>query len=201
MRRIFTLLCCLVILLLTGCAFNQSYTKVDLSDIEQMNIGAEMPNLLYGDENIAIMQGTFGLLVYSLDDSMVTDRISYDQLEKLDIFMLVAGVSKDGEKIYIGNVDDWISEPHFMYEYNIKSRKMKTLTQQNVDVFNPTSVAPGYSEQYDKYFDLHYLISETIVKLEDSFMYLRADTDWRMKSLQLVICQYKDASNEIKNIF
>ena len=54
---------------------------VDMSDIEQMNIGAEMPRLLYADNNIVVMEGAFGVVVYNMQDSIVTNRISYEQIE------------------------------------------------------------------------------------------------------------------------
>lgn len=176
--------------------------EVNLSDIEQMNIGTEMPRLLYGNDSLAIMHGTFGLLVYNLNDSMVTGRISYDQLRALGISWAYAGVSQDGKTIYIGNHDK-NSELRFTHQYDIKSNTIKEFSQQDVDVFKPIQIspAPGYSEQYDKYFDFHYLINDTIVEIDNSFMYLRADTDWSMKSLQLVICQYADGSSKILNVF
>jgi len=174
---------------------------VDLSDIEQMNIGSEMPQLLYADKNSAVMQGTFGLVVFNINDSVVTNRISYKQLKSYDISMLYAAVSQDGTTIYIGN-DDLNSGRNFTHKYNIKSRAMKKILQQPIDVFTSIQIkTPGYNEEYDEYFDFQYLINNTIVELDNSFIYLRATSDWRMKSLQLVICQYADGASEIYNVF
>ena len=78
---------------------------VDLSDIEEMNIGAEMPRLLYADNNIVVMEGTFGVVVYNMQDSIVTNRISYEHIKSYGISMMLASVSQDGTTIFIGNDD------------------------------------------------------------------------------------------------
>ncbi len=174
---------------------------VDLSDIEQMNIGSEMPQLLYADKNSAVLQGTFGLVVFNINDSIVTNRISYKQLKSYGISMLYAVVSQDATTIYVGN-DDMNGGLNFTHKYNIKSRAMKKILQQPINVVTPTRIkTPGYNEEYDEYFDFQYLINNTIVELDDSFIYLRATSDWSMKSLQLVICQYADGTSEIYNVF
>ncbi|WP_025028527.1 hypothetical protein [Caldalkalibacillus mannanilyticus] len=178
-----------------------SELAVDLSDIEQMNIGSEMPRLLYADKNVAVMQGTFGLVVFNINDSIVTNRISFEHLESYDISMLYAAVSQDGTTIYIGN-DDMNGGLKFTHKYNIKTREMQIILQEPINVFNPTRIkTPGYNEEYDKYFYFQYLISDTIVELGNSFIYLRANLDWSMKSLQLIICQYEDGTSEIYDVF
>lgn len=174
---------------------------VDLSDIEQMNIGAEMPRLLYGDNEEVIMQGTFGLLVYSIKDSSVTNRIPYDQIAQLGVSVLNASVSHDGKIIYIGNMDFTSSQLSILYQYEIKSNAIEKVSQLPANVFTPIDISAGYDEQYDKYFDFHYLINNTIIEVDDSFMYLRANTDWSMKSLQLVICQYADGVSTVYDVF
>lgn len=174
---------------------------VDFADIEQMNIGAEMPKLLYADNNLAVMQGTFGLVVYNISDSIVTNRVSYKQLKSYGISMLVAALSQDGTTIYIGN-EDMSNGRNFTHQYNIRTKVIKEISQQPVNVFTPFRIkTPGYNEQYDKYFDFQFLINDTIVELDSSFMYLRAKLDWSMKSLQIVICKYADGESKIYNVF
>lgn len=174
----------------------------DFSDIEQMNIGAEMPTLLYANNNLAVMQGTFGLVVYNISDSKVTNRVSYKQLKSYGISMLVAALSQDGTTIYIGNEEFMSNVRKFTHQYNIRTKVIKKISQQPVNVFTPIRIkTPGYNEQYDKYFDFHYLTNDSIVELDNSFMYLRAKPDWSMKSLQIVICKYADGESKIYNVF
>ena len=174
-----------------------------MSDIEQMNIGAEMPRLLYADNNIAVMQGTFGVVVYNMQDSIVTNRISYEHIKSYGISMMLASVSQDGTTIFIGNDDMSMSSNEFIYthQYNISTRVIKKTTQQPSSLFRPKTIEPpGYHEQYDKYFDLQYLTSHKIVELDNSFIYLRS-SDWNMKNLQIVICQYEDGESKVFDVF
>lgn len=174
--------------------------SVDLSDIAHMNIGSEMPRLLYANSDIAVIQGTFGVIVYNMKDSIVTNRISYELMKSYDISMMLASVSQDGKTIYIGN-DDMSNEFIYTHQYDISSKVIKKITQQPSGIFIPTNIeSPGYNEQYDKYFDLQYLTSNIIVELDNSFIYLRS-LDWNMKNLQIVICQYEDGESKVLDVF
>ncbi|NLO09499.1 MAG: hypothetical protein GX129_06465 [Clostridiales bacterium] len=174
---------------------------VDLSDINSMNIGSEMPRILYADKETAVMQGTFGVIVFNIEGSIITNRISYEDLKKYDVSMLNAAVSKDGSIIYIGN-DDMNGGFSLTHKYNIRTGTIKRLKQKPDNLITPIVIeSPGDNDEYDKYFDLRYLISNTIVELDDSFVYIQAKSDWSMKSLQLVICQYSDGSSEVYDIF
>lgn len=172
---------------------------VDLSDIEQMNIGAEMPRLLYADNNIAVMQGTFGVVVYNMQDSMVTNRISYEQMESQGVPSMLASVSQDGRTIFMGN-DNISSEAEFKFthEYNISTRMLKETTQQPSNLYRPKSIdQPGYHEQYD---NLQYGTSHNIVELDNSFIFLRSSY-WEMKYLQIVNCPYDDGESKVFDVF
>jgi hypothetical protein len=173
---------------------------VDISDIEKMNIGADMPRLLYADNNIAVMQGTFGVVVYNMQDSIVTNRISYEQIKSYGITMMLASVSQDGTTIFIGNDDMSMSSNEFIYthQYDISTRVIKKTTQQPSNLYRPKTIeAPGYHEQYD---DLQYGTSHTIVELDDSFIYLRSSY-WEMKYLQIVNCPYEDGESKVFDVF
>ena len=171
---------------------------VDLSDIEQMNIGAEMPRLLYADNEIVVMQGTFGVIVYNMQDSIVTNRISYEQMESYGISMMLSSVSHDGKTIFIGNDDMSSNEYTFTYQYDISTRIIQKTLQQPSNLFSPKTIEqPGYHEQYD---DLQYGTSHNIVDLGMSFIYLRS-AKWEMKDLQIVNCPYKDGEIKVFDVF
>ncbi|MCT8138375.1 hypothetical protein H1D32_11800 [Anaerobacillus sp. CMMVII] len=176
--------------------------SVDLFDIAEMNIGAEMPRLLYADDKIAVIDGTFGVIVYNMHDSMVTNRISSEHMKSYDISMMVASVSQDGTTIYIGNDDmSFTNDIPFTHQYNVSSRVIKEINEQPSDMFTPKTIEqPGYNEQYDKYFDLQYLTSDKIVELNNSFIYLRS-SDWNMKNLQIAICHYEDGESKVFDVF
>lgn len=188
---------------LTGCLNNASEElSVDLSDIPHMNIGPEMPRLLYADDNIAVIQGTFGVIVYNMQNSLVTNRMSYEHLKSYDISMLLASVSQDGTTIYIGNDDmSFSNEILYTHQYDISSRVIKETKVQPSGLFMPKTIkSPGYNEQYDKYFDLQYITSDKIVEYDNSFLYLRS-LDWNIKNLQIVFCNYEDGESKVFDVF
>lgn len=175
---------------------------VELSDIAHMNIGSEMPRLLYADDYITVIQGTFGVIVYNMQDSTVSNRISYEHMKSYDISMIVAAVSQDGKTIYIGNDDmSFADEIPFTYQYYIESRVIEGITEQPSDVFIPNSMEQlGHNEQYEKDLDLEYLMSDQMVELEDSFIFLRS-IDWNMKNLQIVSFPYDDGKSIVIDVF
>ncbi|MBS4218421.1 hypothetical protein KHA96_08870 [Bacillus sp. FJAT-49711] len=159
-----------------------------------------MPRLLYADNIIAVMQGTFGVVVYNMQDSIVTNRISYEQIKSHGIPMMLASVSQDGTTIFIGN-DDMFNEFIYTHQYNINTKVIKETTLQPSSLYSPITIeAPGYNEQYDKYFDLQYLTGNNIVEMDNSFIYLRSP-DWNMKNLHIVICQYEDGESKVFDVF
>ncbi|MHA7967522.1 M56 family metallopeptidase [Paenibacillus sp. CAU 1782] len=182
---------------------------VDLSDIEDMNIGAEMPWLLYGDGGKAIMQGTFGLLVYNLDDREIQSRISYEELEDqgIGIPFLNAAVADDGSTVYLGSDDPsagFVSE--FTHVLDVKSSRIRTFSGQPKPLFPTESLFASEGQKYDaysaKYPDFQTkLIGTLIVEHGDSFFFLRADSDWSMKSLELVRRSHTDNPDQIYRIF
>lgn len=173
---------------------------MDLSDIEQMNIGTEMPRLLYADNEIVVIEGTFGVIVYNMKNSIVTNRISYEQMKTYGISRMLSAVSQDGTTIFIGKDDMSMSsnEFAFTYQYDISTRNIQKTIQQPSNLFSAKTIEqPGYHEQYD---DLQYGTSHNIVELGNSFIYLRSTT-WEMKDLQIVNCPYKDGEIKVFDAF
>ena len=190
------------LLLLFGCSSNieGEGLAVDLSDIEQMNIGAEMPRLLYADNNIVVMQGTFGVVVFDMKDLVVTNRISYEQIKSYGITMMLAAVSSDGTTIFIGNDNPPMSSNEYIYthQYDIGTRLIKETAQQPSNLYSPKTIEqPGYHEQYD---NLEYGTSHNVVELDHSFIYLRSSS-WEMKDLQIVNCPYENGESKVVDVF
>lgn len=166
---------------------------IDLSDIETMNIGAEMPKLIYSDSDTAVMHGTFGLLAVDLNTEKIIGRISYDEMSQNDISMPDVSVSKDGKRIFITDMDTGK-----IYKCSIQSGKISAVSEIDDKLFSTTEVNL-YDKQYREYFDFNYLVGESIIQNSDSYLYLRAAADWSMKSLQLVECN-SETKSEIRVI-
>ena len=168
--------------------------EFNLSDIETMNIGAEMPYLIYGDDNKIIFSGTCGIVVYDLTKLQISDRLSWDSLNELGIDFINAQVSADGNIIYIGDTE----KREILYEYILMDRVLLKCYEQPTRLFSYT---PFDYDKYNDFLDFKKLNGEWIVERKHDFLFLQADTDWSMKSLQLVICDYDTKQKNVINLF
>lgn len=167
------------------------YTEVDLSDIPTMNIGAEMPLLLYADDDISVMNGTFGLLVYNQQAGKAVRRISYAQLEQLGITHLNAAVSADGKTVYLGNDDMNAAQQTYTYAFTVADGTVKPCSETG-ELFDGLKPCSDYGEGLSAGLThssmntstqhLGYLAAQN----NGVVYYLLADADWSMESLRLV---------------
>lgn len=155
-----------------------------------MNIGAEMPEILYGDDEKIIMHGTFGILTYNYKEEKVTQRVNYDAFGDLTNSMLGYRASKDGKRIFILLFDEQKN-----YEYNLASGKL-TVFDEDVDEegFSESVFTADENNQFIKNFGGSYLNSNTYLKKDNSILFLKAEANWQMKTLQLV--EYDMNSNK-----
>ncbi len=174
--------------------------EINLSDIDSMNIGAEMPKMLYCENSTLMMSGTFGLIVYDLDERKVTDRLNYGLLSKLGIEHLYCTVSSDGSRVYLGNNDLSFSDkassvPLFTYYVNSGALyAYKNELSADEKLYN------GITESFSIGDTEDYLFSSGRRHGKDGGCYLRAKADWSMKSLQAVVYD-SEGKTEIIDIF
>lgn len=175
---------------------------IDLSDIETMNIGAELPKLLYADEEKVIIKGTCGIVVYEFNEKCITNRLSDEQLKQRGIFNAIAFASMDGQRVYIVDSEDIMHSALgeiSLYKYNLAFNSLTQRKGMVEDVFPRQQF--GFSEEDKQYIDNSKLTSSLSVNRDNDFIFLQADTDWSMSSLQIVICGYDTGEKEIIDIF
>ena len=197
LKKIF---CAAVLLFLIGAGATACSSSnpepVDLSDIDEMNIGSEMPLLVYGDSDTIILYGACGMIIYDTGSRTVTDRVLIQEMTDQRIRMPDLGASLDGKSIYIGNLGE-----SYQYRYDVSKHSMEKYDGKDVDIFKTISVVAGYEETYDSYFDLKYLIGGNIIVDDERVIHLRAKTDWSMKSLQIVITDRKTNQESVYDVF
>lgn len=178
------------------CKKDSSFTPficVDLSDIENMNIGAELPRFIYADDDKALLTGSFGIIEYDFIKEKVSCRISYDDMEYFDIELPQVIGSADGKNVYITDADG-----DKMYKCNIRNQNLEVAGTLDAELFSPKIVNTN-DESNANDFDFNYLVSDTLIDKGETYLYIRANTDWSMRSLQLVECDSKSKA-EIKVI-
>ena len=149
-------------------------------------------------EKVYIADSQFGFVIYDMAQKKVVDRCTYDEMNGIckDVGVLEAMATNDGKHIYFGERLVGLS-----WEYNTKSQKYKSLGKLSKDIYIPTAIAAGYNSDYDQYFDLNYDISDTIGVLDDSFVYLRLDSEGKLENLQLVRCYNDKDKQDIMDVF
>lgn len=191
---------CAVILIVTLTGKTAKHDKnLNLSDISSMTRDTDMPMIIYADkEKVYIADSQFGFVIYDMTQKKVVDRCTYDEMNGIckDVGVLEAMATNDGKHIYFGERLVGLS-----WEYNTKSQKYKSLGKLSKDIYIPTAIAAGYNSEYDQYFDLNYDISDTIGVLDDSFVYLRLDSEGKLENLQLVRCYNDKDKQDIMDVF
>lgn len=177
--------------------FPKKETKSDFSttDIVDMNIGAEMPQLLYADDEEIVLFGTCGVIVYSAHEEKILTRISFGDFRKMNIDSPTCKVSADGKTLYI------LENNTSRYKYIISSDTLQSCTKIKEDLFYVETVYLPSDERLKDYVDYSFLLGENIVETNKHLIYLRANSDWSMKSLQIVF--HNIGTHEIKayNVF
>lgn len=176
-------------------------TKLDLSDIKTLNIGSEMPQIIYADKDRAILQGSFGMIAYDFTTSSVTDRISYDDTRDISPNNMQINVSQDGKIAYISFID--ISNGKYDDEYielNLNNHKTKESKGKLPDnLYEPIGVSVDISSdsEYAQFISQNYLYGYNYQYNDNSdIIFTRAETNWMVKSLEIV--KYNLTTNEYK---
>ncbi len=173
-------------------------SSIDLSDIQDLNIGAEMPEILYGDDEKIIMQGTFGILTYNYKKEKITQRILFEDIGEITSRFCGYRGAKDGKRIFIMLFDEQKN-----YEYNLSSGKLNIFAG---DIEDEAFIVPKFTDEENKQLTQAigdtYLTSLFYLKKDSSILFLKADSNWQMKTLQLI--EYDMSSNkelEVIDIF
>ncbi|MBR6657676.1 MAG: hypothetical protein IKL18_05860 [Oscillospiraceae bacterium] len=185
--------------------------ELDFSDIKNMNIGAEMPKVIYADEKKAIFFGCFGIIVYDLENRLITDRISeeFGEIAENGIYY-ECDASADGRFIYVSYLDFSFEENYdgYYHVYDTKNGRFKNqhLNYDDVEIFEDKYVSLFSCDENEKYYPylddvvLGHGMSETIAETECGFVALRSDT-WNAKDLQVAVCYYETEKVEIFDLF
>lgn len=183
----------IISVLFISCSAGRETESVDLSDIEDMNIGAEMPEIIYADNDDMILSGTFGIIRFNINEEKVTQRITFDNFDELRNDMLDYSVSKDGKKIFITLI-----EQEKYYEYKLKSGKLKPVNRIEDDLFTVLPLSMDYQIRISENTGGGYLMSNTYAEKDDSIIFLRAEDNWQMKTLQFV--EYDIVDNKERKV-
>lgn len=173
----------------------QKENSIDLSDIQDMNIGTDVPEILYGDDEKIIMHGTFGILTYNYKEEKITRRVHFEDIGEITSRFCGYRGAKDGKRIFILLFDEEKN-----YEYNLASGKLNIFAGDiENEVFNVPKFTDDENKQLAEALGGTYLTGNTYLKKDSTVLFLKAEANWQMRTLQLV--EYDMSSNkEVKTI-
>lgn len=152
-----------------------------------VNIGAEMPQIVYMNHDIVAFYGTCGLIVYDYQNKTLQNRISQAFLSRLGFNLRYAVTDADNGKIFILSREDLEDDAHPI-EFDIESNMIRRIDEL------PFIENYGNKEETDnntrvKYVKQGYLISHYCYSYDGKTAFLIADPNWDMATLKLVIEQ------------
>lgn len=168
----------------------QKESSIDLSDIQDLNIGTEVPEILYGDDEKIIMHSSFGILTYNYKEEKITQRVHFEDIGEITSRFCDYRGAKDGKRIFIMLFDEQKN-----YEYNLVSGKLNIFAGDiEEEAFNVTIFTAEECNQITQAIGDTYLTSLYYLKKDSSILFLKADSSWQMRTLQLV--EYDMNSNK-----
>lgn len=177
---------------------NIAESGINLDDIDSMNIGAQMPDIIYGDDDKLIMKGTFGIIFSICIPNRFIKEFPQTALEDLGLHQPLVTVSDNGKNIYIADPD---YPGGSTFRYNVESEAFSQVSEIDEKLFTLESASLYSDERYQSYVDPGYLLGSQVLSRNNQYLYLRANTDWSMKSLQLVIADVKTHKENVVSIF
>lgn len=181
-------------------------SDVNLSDIEILNMGIEVPHLIYADDNKLIISGTCGIIVYDLNKREVTHRLSCEFLEAYGVEYPNPLATKNGDKVCIYDAsDDFNGIPREERDgfllYDIENGTLIKQQEREEPIFKGCESFYRNENMKEKYADRSKLTGSIYIDKGDYLVFLQGDLDWSMKSLQIVICDYETGDKEIIDVF
>lgn len=201
-----------VIFLFTDCGKAEE-EPIDVSDVKDMVFGSEVPSILYYGEGKIIIDGAgFGVVVYDIENSRLTDRITYDEIRELGMTGYFNFASADGKTIYFTDMQQSVGLVSAVAAYDVESKTFSPVKEISDDEFREESwnwdggrfqtesLDPAeYKKYYEKYIAENCLIGENSVPLENEFVFLIVPS-FMLYDTQIVVCDY-DGGEKVYRVF
>ncbi|MCM1022740.1 MAG: hypothetical protein NC395_01615 [Prevotella sp.] len=197
-------------------ACGKAEEPIDVSDVKDMMFGSELPNILYYSEEKAIIDGSFGVVVYDIENSRLADRITFDKIREWGMTGYRNYVSADGKTIYITDMrqTDGVTASFVAYDAESKTASPaeaipdeesgdggeECFRAETADPYNPHDRGyKKYSEYFKKYSEQNCLIGYTVIPNENEFVFL-AIPSGMLYDTQIVVCD-NNGGEKVYKIF
>lgn len=182
-----------VIFLFAACGKEEE--TIDVSDVKDMIFWSEEPIILYYGEGKIIVDGNFGVVVYDLENSRLTDRITHDQMREWGMGGYGNYSSADGKALYFTDMRQIDGVMTSFVAYDVESKTVSDITKipeggfsyetfgENQKHYDPAK----YEKIFQKYIDNNCFISSGVLLDSGTFVFLSM-RDGRFYELEVIVC-------------
>lgn len=182
-----------VIFLFAACGKEEE--TIDVSDVKDMIFWSEEPIILYYGEGKIIIDSDFGVAVYDLENSRLTDRITHDQMREWGMGGYGNYSSADGKTLYFTDMRQIDGVMTSFVAYDVESKTVSDITKipeggfpyetfgENQKHYDPAK----YEKIFQKYIDNNCFISSGVLLDSGEFVFLSM-RDGRLYELEAIVC-------------
>lgn len=176
---------------------------IDISDVKDMVFGSEEPLILYYGEGKAIIDGSFGVVVYDLENRKLTDRITHDQMREWGMGGYGNYSSADGKTLYFTDMRQIDGVMTSFVAYDVESKTASDIEKIPEEGF-PCETFGAKQKHYDpaeyekifqKYIDNNCFISSSAVLLDSGEFVFLSMRDGKFYELEVIVCDNNGSEN------
>ena len=183
------------VLLFTSCGKAEE-EPIDVSDVKDMVFWSEEPLILYYGEGKIIIDGDFGVIIYDLENSKLTDRISVDQILEWGMPAYGNYASADGGTLYFTDMRQIDGVTTSFVAYDIESKTVSDVMEMTEEGFPDETFGvkrkhydpAKYENIFQKYIDDNCFISSSAVLLENGEFVFLSMQDAQFYELEVIVC-------------
>lgn len=190
-----------VIFLFAACGKEEE--TIDVSDVKDMIFWSEEPIILYYGEGKIIIDSDFGVAVYDLENSRLTDRITHDQMREWGMGGYGNYSSADGKTLYFTDMRQIDGVMTSFVAYDVESKTVSDITKipeggfpyetfgENQKHYDPAK----YEKIFQKYIDNNCFISSSAVLLDSGEFVFLSMRDGKFYEFEVIVCDINGGEN------
>lgn len=180
MKKLLSILCVVIMLFSLSACNDKPKTNLPTKDLKDMIVGAELPYLLYANNDYCIINIWHGgVVVYDFTTQKLSHRVTFEKLEEIGFSYPIPMASENGKMIYFSE-DKQSSKQHYTYSYNIETKELCAENENIKNLFHYESIFENQMTQALLLSDFAY--GNTMIILDDTFIVTRLSKNGSMLS-------------------
>ncbi len=176
---------------------NEKIGKPDFSDVDNISFDG-LPDVIYADNNKAIISGDCGIIIYDFKQEAVTLKVSYQYLQSLGVSIPFGRSSPNGEEIFIKdgakdfagietiNGVERTRGNYLSLIIDIENQTIKTDDAAKHSTYPIMATYDLYGNEKDAYGINDNYCDGTFVEYDNNIVYAQCKPDRSLRNLSLV---------------